>query len=364
MHNKKHIVIGLSGGVDSSVAAWLLKSQGHKVLGIFMKNWDDEDTDTYCTSKQDFLDAAAAAEVLGIEFDVVSFSKEYREKVFKDFLHEYSVGRTPNPDVFCNSEIKFKSFLKYSHDLGAKYIATGHYSRAVAGEKGIYKLLKGCDDIKDQSYFLHRLSQAQLSSSIFPLGELKKNQVRDLAEEIGLPNAKKKDSTGICFIGERPFKDFLSKYLKTNPGPICNIDGEKIGKHDGLSFYTIGQRKGIGIGGVSNNSTEKGSSQEPWFVVAKENSSNTLIVAQGHDNPCLLSPSLNATNSSWISGRPPKLNEIQAKIRYRQKAFSTLLNCQDREFSLRFREPQWAVTPGQSAVLYNGLECSGGGIIC
>ena len=266
--------------------------------------------------------------------------------------------------MFCNSEIKLKSFLEYSHDLGAKYIATGHYSRAVAGEKGIYKLLKGCDDNKDQSYFLHRLSQAQLASSIFPLGELKKNQVRDLAEEIGLPNAKKKDSTGICFIGERPFKDFLSKYLKTNPGPICNIDGEKIGKHDGLSFYTIGQRKGIGIGGVSNNSTEKGSSQEPWFVVAKENSSNTLIVAQGHDNPCLLSPSLNATNSSWISGTPPTLNEIQAKIRYRQKAFSTLLNCQDREFSLRFREPQWAVTPGQSAVLYNGLECLGGGIIC
>ena len=364
MHNKKHIVIGLSGGVDSSVAAWLLKSQGHKVLGIFMKNWDDEDTDTYCTSKQDFLDAAAAADVLGIEFDAVSFSKDYREKVFKDFLHEYSVGRTPNPDVFCNSEIKFKSFLKYSHDLGAKYIATGHYSRAVIGEKGIYKLLKGCDENKDQSYFLHRLSQAQLSSSIFPLGELKKNQVRDLAKEIGLPNAKKKDSTGICFIGERPFRDFLSKYLKANPGPICNIDGEKIGKHEGLSYYTIGQRKGIGIGGLSNTLTKKEYSEKPWFVVAKENSSNTLIVAQGHDNPHLLSSSLNATNSSWVSGNSPSFDEIQAKIRYRQKTFSTLLTCKGSEFSLRFKEPQWAVTPGQSAVLYNGLECLGGGIIC
>jgi tRNA-specific 2-thiouridylase len=363
MHSKKHIVIGLSGGVDSSVAAWLLKSQGHKVLGIFMKNWDDEDTDTYCTSKQDFLDAATVADVLGIEFDAVSFSKEYREKVFKDFLHEYSVGRTPNPDVFCNSEIKFKSFLKYSHDLGAKYIATGHYSRTRVGKEGNYELLKGCDESKDQSYFLHRLSQAQLSSSIFPLGELKKNQVRELAKEIGLPNAEKKDSTGICFIGERPFKEFLAKYLKTNPGPICNLDGDTLGRHDGLAFYTIGQRKGIGIGGLSKNLIKKENSQSPWFVVAKDNSSNTLLVAQGHDNPHLFSSSLKAINSSWVSGAPPNLCKIQAKIRYRQKTFSTSLACSGVEFSLRFKNPQWAVTPGQSAVLYNGEKCLGGGII-
>ncbi len=362
MQSKKHIVIGLSGGVDSSVAAWLLKSQGHKVLGVFMKNWDDDDTDNYCTSKKDFLDAAAAADVLGIEFDAVSFSKEYREKVFKDFLHEYSVGRTPNPDVFCNSEIKFKSFLKHSHDLGAQYIATGHYARNRVGKKGKNELLKGCDENKDQSYFLHRLSQKQLSSSIFPLGELKKNQVRDLARNIGLPNAEKKDSTGICFIGERPFKEFLSKYLKTKPGPICNLHGDKIGKHDGLSFYTIGQRKGMGIGGIAQ-SYNRINSKGPWFVIAKDNSSNTLIVAQGHDNPHLLSTSLSAIKPSWVSGVTPNLNEIQVKIRYRQKTVSTSFTCNGDEFSLQFKTPQWAVTPGQSAVLYNGVECLGGGII-
>ena len=231
------------------------------------------------------------------------------------------------------------------------------------GESGVFKLLKGCDENKDQSYFLHRLSQTQLSCSIFPLGELKKNQGRALAEEIGLPNAKKKDSTGICFIGERPFRDFLSKYLKANPGPICNLDGEKIGKHHGLPYYTIGQRKGMGIGGLSSHLRKKEFSQEPWFVVAKETSSNTLIVAQGHDNPHLLSSSLNAINSSWVSGDHPSFNKIQARIRYRQKTFSTLLTCKGSGFSLNFREPQWAVTPGQSVVLYNGLECLGGGII-
>jgi tRNA-specific 2-thiouridylase len=362
MQNKKHIVIGLSGGVDSSVAAWLLKSQGHKVLGIFMKNWEDEDTDSYCTSKQDFLDAATAADILGIEFDAVSFSKEYREKVFKNFLHEYSVGRTPNPDVFCNSEIKFKSFLKHSHELGAKYIATGHYARNRLGDKGKYELLKGTDSSKDQSYFLHRLSQEQLTSSIFPLGELKKTQVRDLAREIGLPNAEKKDSTGICFIGERPFREFLGKYLKNKPGPICNIDGHILGQHDGLSFYTIGQRKGIGIGGLSTHLGYE-SSNGPWFVIDKENSSNTLLVAQGHDNPHLLSSSLIAINPSWVSGTSPNLNQIQAKIRYRQKTFSSFLTCDGNGFSLSFKTPQWAVTPGQSAVLYNGVECLGGGII-
>ncbi len=362
MVNKKHIVIGLSGGVDSSVAAWLLKSQGHKVLGIFMKNWDDDDTDTYCTSKQDFLDAATTAEVIGIEFDAVSFSKEYRERVFKDFLHEYSLGRTPNPDVFCNSEIKFKSFLRYSHDLGANYIATGHYARTTLGRNGKHKLLKGNDYGKDQSYFLHRLNQRQLSAAMFPLGELKKKQVRDLAREIGLPNAEKKDSTGICFIGERPFREFLNKYLETQPGPICNIKGETIGKHDGLSFYTIGQRKGMGIGGLSN-SHNKESNCKPWFVIAKEKSSNTLIVDQGRDSPHLLKSDLKAIKTSWVSGEPPNFSQIEAKIRYRQKEFSSSLICSEDEFSLRFDTPQWAVTPGQSAVLYNGLECLGGGII-
>tara|TARA_A100001011_G_C14139627_1_gene769115 strand:- start:6 stop:1067 length:1062 start_codon:yes stop_codon:yes gene_type:complete len=352
----------MSGGVDSSVAAWLLKSQGHKVLGVFMKNWDEDDTDAYCTSKQDFLDAAAAADVIGIDFEAISFSKDYREMVFLDFLKEYSAGRTPNPDIFCNSEIKFKSFLKYSHNLGAQFIATGHYVRTRIGSTGNFKLLRGLDPNKEQSYFLHRLSQKQLSSSIFPIGNMMKTQVRELAKEIGLPNADKKDSTGICFIGERPFKSFLENYIKNDPGPICDTDGNVIGEHDGLCFYTIGQRKGMKIGGISKKKT-KNNSHAPWFVIKKNKSTNTLIVAQGHENPSLFTSTLKAINPSWISGFAPKIEELQVKIRYRQKSFPSTFVCNGNEFKLYFKSPQWAVTPGQSAVLYNGVECLGGGII-
>ena len=362
MITKKHIVIGMSGGVDSSVAAWLLKSQGHKVVGIFMKNWDDDDTDSYCTSKQDFLDAAAASEIIGIEFDAVSFSNEYRKKVFNDFLHEYSLGRTPNPDVFCNSEIKFKSFLHHSQNMGADLIATGHYVKTIKNINGEFELHKGKDQNKDQSYFLHRLTQKQLRYTTFPLGQYFKKDVRKLAKEIGLPNANKKDSTGICFIGERPFKEFLSKYLKTKSGPVCTTDGQIIGKHDGLSFYTIGQRKGLGIGGIKKNNYSK-KTAAPWFVVAKENKDNRLIVAQGHDNPFLMSTSLSAINPSWVKGKAPKFEDIEVKIRYRQKTFSCILSVSREKFFLKFDSPQWGVTPGQSAVLYKGGECLGGGII-
>lgn len=358
----KKVVIGLSGGVDSSVSAFLLKEQGYEVVGLFMKNWEDDDQGEYCSTRQDWLDAASVADVLGIDIEAVNFAKEYKDRVFAEFLREYQQGRTPNPDVLCNAEIKFKAFLDYAMGLGAEMIATGHYAR-VRFQEGHYQLLKAKDHTKDQSYFLHRLNQAQLSKTLFPLGEIEKTKVREIAKKIGLPNAQKKDSTGICFIGERPFRAFLNQYLSYQSGPIKTDDGKVIGEHVGLSFYTLGQRKGIGIGGVKTRQGSQGEHQA-WYVARKDVENNTLYVVQGHDHPWLLSSHLCAGQSSWIRGRVPLQGEVSAKTRYRQADVSCVLSdVLNDTFSLNFNEPQWAVTPGQSAVLYDGDICLGGGII-
>ena len=352
------VVVGMSGGVDSSVAAWLLKQQGYEVIGLFMKNWEDDDDDEYCSTRRDLIDAAAVADLIGIELEAVNFAAEYKDRVFAEFLREYSAGRTPNPDVLCNAEIKFKAFLDHAMKLGAEHIATGHYARVQqAGTR--FELLRGLDPSKDQSYFLHRLNQAQLSRTLFPIGHLRKTEVRRMAAELGLPNAKKKDSTGICFIGERPFREFLNRYLPTQPGPIRDADGRVVGEHVGLAFYTLGQRKGIGLGG-----TKQGSG-EPWFVARKDMATNTLWVVQGHDHPWLMSESLVALNAAWVAGEPPRAGaRLGAKTRYRQAdAMCTLTAVEGDRFQLAFDEPQWAVTPGQSAVLYHGEASLGGGVI-
>jgi tRNA-specific 2-thiouridylase len=363
---KGRVVVGMSGGVDSSVTAWLLKQQGYEVIGLFMKNWEDDDDSEYCSSRQDWLDAASVADSIGVDIEAVNFAAEYKDRVFAEFLREYSAGRTPNPDVLCNAEIKFKAFLDHAMSLGAERIATGHYARvrAVSDAAGTrYELLKALDATKDQSYFLHRLNQAQLSRTLFPLGELPKTQVRRIAHEIGLHNAAKKDSTGICFIGERPFRAFLNRYLPTAPGPILTPEGQHVGTHSGLSFYTLGQRKGIGIGGVKGRQRDDGTA-EAWYVARKDIASNTLYVVQGHDHPWLLSDALQAQDASWIAGAPPAGAGYGAKTRYRQgDAPCTLHGGTSNAFALRFGEPQWAVTPGQSAVLYDGDICLGGGII-
>ena len=354
---KQRVVVGLSGGVDSAVSAHLLKQQGHEVVGIFMKNWEDDDDSEYCSSRQDFLDAASVADVLGIEIEHVNFAADYKDRVFADFLREYQAGRTPNPDVLCNAEIKFKAFLDHAMRLGAGKIATGHYAR-VREVDGSFQLLKGLDPLKDQSYFLHRLNQAQLSKTLFPVGELPKTEVRRIAEEIGLPNAKKKDSTGICFIGERPFREFLNRYLANQPGPIKDDQGRTIGEHVGLSFYTLGQRKGIGLGGMKEREAS------PWFVARKDMAANTLYAVQGHDHPWLLSHRLAADDTSWVAGHAPLGATLAAKTRYRQAdAACDLSDATPASFALRFDEPQWAVTPGQSAVVYDGEVCLGGGVI-
>ena len=375
MSSKQRVVVGLSGGVDSAVTAHLLKQQGHEVIGIFMKNWEDDDraadADTddpgYCTSNIDFVDAAAVADVIGIEIEHVNFAAEYKDRVFAEFLREYQVGRTPNPDILCNAEIKFKSFLDHAMRLGAEKIATGHYARVRQHpQSGLHELLKGLDPSKDQSYFLHRLNQAQLSKTLFPVGELHKTQVRQIAEEIGLPNAKKKDSTGICFIGERPFRDFLNRYIAKEPGPMRDGKGRLLGEHQGLSFYTLGQRQGLGIGGIKAKGAQKGGGDhEPWFVARKDMATNTLWVVQGHDHPWMQSKTLQALDATWTSGSPPVATAtLAAKTRYRQSdAACALANASLRCFSLHFSEAQWAVTPGQSAVLYDGDVCLGGGMI-
>jgi tRNA-specific 2-thiouridylase len=352
------VVVGLSGGVDSAVAAHLLKLQGYEVVGLFMKNWEDDDDDEYCSSRQDWLDAASVADVLGIDIEAVNFAAEYRERVFASFLAEYSAGRTPNPDVLCNAEIKFKAFLDHALRLGAAHIATGHYAR-VREHGGRFELLRGADPSKDQSYFLHRLNQAQLARTLFPVGHLHKTEVRRIAREIGLPNAAKRDSTGICFIGERPFREFLNRYLPTKPGPIRTADGRVVGEHVGLAFYTLGQRKGIGVGGTRDGSGE------PWFVARKDMESNTLWIVQGHDHPWLLSDELVATQAAWIRGEPPTAGtRLSAKTRYRQAdAPCTVVDVDGDRFTLKFDTPQWAATPGQSAVLYDGEICLGGGVI-
>jgi tRNA-specific 2-thiouridylase len=361
---KSRVVVGLSGGVDSAVAAWLLKRDGHDVVGIFMKNWEDDDDSEYCSSNVDFVDAAAVADVIGIELEHVNFAAEYKDRVFAEFLREYQAGRTPNPDVLCNAEIKFKAFLDHALRLGAEKIATGHYAR-VRARDGAVQLLKGLDGSKDQSYFLHRLNQAQLARTLFPVGELKKTQVREIAAEIKLPNAKKKDSTGICFIGERPFREFLNRYLSHEPGPIEDERGRVVGRHVGLSFYTLGQRQGLGIGGVKEHRSRRGGADHaPWYVARKEPARNTLRVVQGHDHPWLLSRALGATDASWVAGAPPQPGRYAAKTRYRQAdAAGALQLPSSSALVLAFDEPQWAVTPGQSAVLYDGDVCLGGGVI-
>ncbi len=381
----KRIVVGMSGGVDSSVTALLLKQQGYDVIGLFMKNWEDDDNDEYCSSRQDLLDAVSVADTIGIPIEAVNFSREYMERVFSSFLSEYQAGRTPNPDILCNAEIKFKAFLDHALQLGADTIATGHYAQ-VREVNGLFQLLKADDGSKDQSYFLHRLNQKQLSHVIFPLGNIMKSQVRAIAEQHGLPNHAKKDSTGICFIGERPFREFLNRYLPTQPGemwtpdtladrPDCgrgsnavapappsrnrSPEGKVVGKHIGLSFYTIGQRQGLGIGGARETSGE------PWFVAGKDMANNRLIVVQGHDHPALLAPRLTALDSHWISGTVPGIDHpYAAKTRYRQAdAPCRLTRISDSSCEIAFEEAQWAVTPGQSVVVYDGAICLGGAII-
>jgi tRNA-specific 2-thiouridylase len=372
--SKQRVVVGLSGGVDSAVTAHLLKEQGHEVIGIFMKNWEDDDRPSdaasddpgYCTSNIDFVDAAAVADVLGIEIEHVNFAAEYKDRVFAEFLREYQAGRTPNPDILCNAEIKFKAFLDHSIRLGAERIATGHYARVRQNTAtGLYGLLKGLDPSKDQSYFLHRLNQAQLSKTLFPIGELHKTQVRQIAQDIGLPNAKKKDSTGICFIGERPFRDFLNRYIAKEPGPIRDARGRVLGEHVGLSFYTLGQRQGLGIGGIKAKGAQKGGGEHaPWFVARKDMQTNTLWVVQGHEHPWLQSTFLTAQDASWVGGVAPAHSALAAKTRYRQSdAPAQLHDANSQRFALQFDQPQWAVTPGQSAVLYDGDVCLGGGVI-
>ena len=350
-HSK--VIVGLSGGVDSSVTAALLKQQGHAVKGVFMQNWEDDNNDEYCSIKQDSLDAMAVADILDIDIDIVNFASEYKDRVFAYFLQEYQAGRTPNPDVLCNAEIKFKSFLEHALSQGADVMATGHYARKSVVD-GVHYLLKGLDNNKDQSYFLYRLNQYQLSKAIFPLGDLEKPEVRRLATQVQLPTAAKKDSTGICFIGERPFREFLQTYLPTNNGVMRTPEGKVVGEHVGLMFYTLGQRKGLGIGGPG----------EPWFVADKDLAKNELIVVQGHDHPLLQSRSLIMHDLSFTLPTAPKEGRYSCKTRYRmQDAACELRYLDDERIQLHFDKPQWAVTPGQSAVIYDGDACLGGGII-
>ncbi|MGO3742303.1 tRNA 2-thiouridine(34) synthase MnmA [Kerstersia sp.] len=364
--SRGRVVIGMSGGVDSSVSAWLLKQQGYEVVGLFMKNWEDDDDSEYCSSRQDWLDAASVADLVGVDIEAVNFAAEYKDRVFAEFLREYSAGRTPNPDVLCNAEIKFRAFLDHAMSLGADWIATGHYARVrrvPAGGGVRSELLKALDGSKDQSYFLHRLSQEQLSQVLFPLGEIPKTDVRRIAAELQLPNAAKKDSTGICFIGERPFRDFLNRYLPTQPGPILTPEGQRLGTHQGLAFHTLGQRKGLGIGGVKGHQNEDGTAQA-WYAARKDLQSNVLYAVQGHDHPWLLSHTLQAQDASWVAGEPPAPGRYTAKTRYRQQDAACTLQADGAGgFTLTFDDAQWAVTPGQSAVLYQDEVCLGGGII-
>lgn len=363
-----HVVVGMSGGVDSSVTAWLLKQQGYRVTGLFMKNWEDDDDEQYCSSRQDLVDVASVCDVIGIDLEVVNFSKEYKERVFADFLREYEAGRTPNPDILCNSEIKFRCFLDHAMGLGAERIATGHYAQVRRWENDgrvDYQLLKAEDGTKDQSYFLYRLNQAQLSKTLFPLGGLYKRDVRRLAVEAGLHVATKKDSTGICFIGERPFREFLMRYLPVQPGEIRSLDdGRVLGEHDGLMYHTIGQRKGLRIGGVKGRQDATGE-HEAWYVASKDVAANVLYAVQGHDHPALLRERLKAIDLNWIAGRDPHTHWVySAKPRYRATDEPCEIDRVDADSAeIVFAQPQWALTPGQSVVAYESKVCLGGGII-
>ena len=360
---KQRIVVGMSGGVDSSVTALLLKQQGYEVIGLFMKNWEDDDDEQYCSSREDLVDAASVADKIGIELEAVNFSAAYKERVFSGFLREYQAGRTPNPDVLCNAEIKFRSFLDHALAMGAERIATGHYAQ-VREVDGLVQLLKAEDGTKDQSYFLYRLDQSQLAKTMFPLGTLYKRDVREIARKAGLTIHDKKDSTGICFIGERPFREFLNRYLPADPGEIWTVDGRQVGRHMGLMFYTIGQRQGLGIGGQRRDGEMHGDG-DAWYVTAKDIPNNRLLVVQGHDHDALLKNSLTGIDLNWISGAPPHCNWVYgAKTRYRQKdAPCAIARVNSVSCEIEFAEPQWAITPGQSVVVYESRVCLGGGII-
>jgi tRNA-specific 2-thiouridylase len=351
------VIIGLSGGVDSAVAALLLLEQGHELGAVFMKNWDEDDAAGYCPAEQDLEDAQAVADRLGIELRTVSFSSEYWDRVFAFFLAECRAGRTPSPDIICNREIKFRAFLDYAAGLGADFIATGHYARIERQPR--VRLLKGVDALKDQTYFLHTLDRDQLARSLFPLGELRKAEVRRMARAAAFPNYDKKDSTGICFIGERRFSSFLASYLEKNPGEIRTLDETVVGTHEGLMFYTIGQRQGLGIGG------RKSSSGEPWYVAGKDMAANVLYVVQGKDHPALLANGLRASQLHWIPGPSPDMAmACTARIRHQQPVQSCMLHpAPDNTCSVLFDAPQRAIAPGQSVVFYQGDECLGGAMI-
>ncbi len=352
------VIVGLSGGVDSSVTALRLVEAGYEVEGLFMKNWEEDDTEEFCSAAQDAQDAEKICERLNIPFHKVNFAAEYWDYVFEHFLTEYKAGRTPNPDILCNKEIKFKAFLEYALQLGADYIATGHYAR-IRQEGAHYQLLKGVDLSKDQSYFLYTLGQHALSKSLFSIGDLEKKVVRQIAAHAGFQNSNKKDSTGICFIGEKRFKTFLNQYLPAQPGLIKTEAGEVIGQHDGLMFYTIGQRQGLGIGG------KRGTLEQPWYVAAKDMTHNELIVVQNHQHPLLFKSQLVCEQLHWVSGMvPPNLLRVYAKIRYRsQDAACQIQQMDQTQWMVVFDEPQWAITPGQSVVFYQGEICLGGGVI-
>ena len=351
------VIVGMSGGVDSSVAALMLIEAGYRVEGLFMKNWEEDDGTEYCTAKEDLADAQSVADKLGIRLHSANFAAEYWDGVFDHFLSEYRGGRTPNPDILCNREIKFRAFLDYATQLGADLIATGHYVQTdVAG--GTTRLRKGADGNKDQSYFLHQVDHQALGRSLFPVGNVDKTLVREKAASAGFVTARKKDSTGICFIGERRFRDFLKQYLPAQPGPIVSVDGDELGEHEGLMYHTIGQRQGLRIGGLANRP------EAPWYVVDKNVPDNVLVVAQGNEHPALFKTQLTATDVIWISGEPPTLPlSCHAKIRYRQADQPCEVSASDSKVQVSFTTPQRAVTPGQSVVFYEGDICLGGGVI-
>ncbi len=356
-NSSKKVIVGMSGGVDSSVSAYLLQQQGYQVEGLFMKNWDEDDGTEYCTAIEDLADAQAVCDKLGIHLHTANFAAEYWDNVFEHFLDEYKAGRTPNPDILCNREIKFKAFLEYAQMLGADLIATGHYTRR-AERDGKAVLLKGLDPKKDQSYFLHQVGNEELAMTLFPVGELEKPKVREIADMLELATAKKKDSTGICFIGERRFTDFLKQYLPAQPGKIVTPNGDQIGEHQGLMYYTLGQRQGLGIGGLANYP------EEPWFVAGKNLEQNELIAVQGIDNELLYSDWLYAREIFWISGEQPTLPlRCKAKVRYRQPDQECVIDQVEGGYRVTFTERQRAVTPGQSLVLYSDDLCLGGGVI-